>query len=160
MSGNTIYSAKILDEKRPICAASGLITRRDEHGCIEILLGKRTKSTSRWWAPPGGKIDWLEDPVDALKRELKEEINLDVHSVDLVHVGSDIAGTDRHYLSVFYLVSHYSGQIENLEPEKHESWDFFPVDNLPDPCFPLLEDLALNPSFLDALEDLGSSICS
>ena len=32
-----------------------------------------------WWELPGGGLDWGENPIDGLRREIKEEMGLDVY---------------------------------------------------------------------------------
>ena len=56
--------------------AAGIILRSD--GCI--LLGQRPtdKAWPGWWELPGGKIEPGETVLEALARELKEEIDIEV----------------------------------------------------------------------------------
>jgi 8-oxo-dGTP diphosphatase len=42
-----------------------------------------TLHTSGKWTVPGGGLDWKEDPIDGLKRELKEEMGLEAVSINL-----------------------------------------------------------------------------
>lgn len=46
----------------------------------KILLAKRGASSQLegYWEFPGGKIQALEDPITALKREIKEELDLTI----------------------------------------------------------------------------------
>ncbi len=39
------------------------------------------KEGNGWWELPGGGLDWGESPVEGLKREVKEEMNLTVTEV-------------------------------------------------------------------------------
>lgn len=47
----------------------------------EVLLAQRPagKHLAGYWEFPGGKVEKNEQPRDALTRELKEELDLDVH---------------------------------------------------------------------------------
>lgn len=54
----------------------------------EILIVQRPDTTyyAGYWEFPGGKIDPNETPEQALCREIKEEINLEIHEDDLTPV--------------------------------------------------------------------------
>lgn len=71
------------------------------HGLIrvneDILILKRTKYDGdklnvypEYWDFPGGSVDELELPSDALIREVKEETNLDVIPVKIIKEKSNI----------------------------------------------------------------------
>ncbi len=65
------------------------------------------------WEFPGGKIEEGEQPRDALRRELEEELGI------LAQVGEEVSRLQHHYktgTSVelrFYAVRQYQGEIEN-----------------------------------------------
>ncbi|WP_034342766.1 NUDIX domain-containing protein [Deinococcus misasensis] len=45
--------------------------------------------TTKWrglWGVPGGKVEWGEDAVSAVKREFLEEVGLELFDVHFVHV--------------------------------------------------------------------------
>ena len=46
----------------------------------------RTHKWSNLWGIPGGKVKWGEPAADALRREIKEETNLDTTALDLIGV--------------------------------------------------------------------------
>jgi 8-oxo-dGTP diphosphatase len=66
----------------PIVTVVGAILE-NEYG--EVLLAQRpaNKSTPFLWEFPGGKIESLETPEDAMIRELFEEIGIQVQAEDL-----------------------------------------------------------------------------
>src|ERR1041385_6489529 len=67
--------------EHPIVTVGGLIF----NGRDEVLM-IRTHKWSNLWGIPGGKTKFGETSVDALRRELKEETNLDVEDIRFVLV--------------------------------------------------------------------------
>lgn len=55
----------------------------------KFLLAKRhpNKSQGNFWAVPGGKIEPQELPRNAVIREIKEEVGLDINDESLIPVG-------------------------------------------------------------------------
>ena len=95
--------------------AAGVIVSEDG----EILLGRRPegKPYSGYWEFPGGKIEQGESAMDALKRELKEEIGIDPH-----HLHPWISRT-FHYSHAtvklsFFKVLGWAGEPRGLENQE------------------------------------------
>lgn len=58
--------------ERPMPAVKALIERNGK-----ILVLKTETENNVYWVLPGGKVEYGEDPIDALERELQEEISVD-----------------------------------------------------------------------------------
>ena len=87
----------------------------------EILLLKRggTKTFQSHWQLPEGKLEENENPREALRREVKEELGLDVESVELNGVGQSILkakGVTYLSLRLIFLVKAKTKKII-LSPE-------------------------------------------
>lgn len=67
---------------------------------------------------PSGTIDGDDVPDDTLKREMKEELGIDIVSYALLEVIRH-SGQGREYKTWIYVVDSYLGDIENLEPYAH-----------------------------------------
>lgn len=85
-----------------------------------LLIQKRTdqKIAPGQWILPGGTIEFSEDPLTALDRELKEEIDFEMESNTLVGCETIII-KDTHWLGLYYRVTGNTDRIINREPEKH-----------------------------------------
>ena len=82
----------------------------------KLLVCQRTRHQTMplKWEFPGGKIEEREQPRDALRRELQEELGI------LATIGDEIARFRHEYPNHamvelrFFLVREYQGEIENL----------------------------------------------
>jgi 8-oxo-dGTP diphosphatase len=88
------------------------------------------------WEFPGGKIEEGEQPRDALRRELEEELGI------IATIGNEVARIQHEYPNGgmvelrFYEVREYSPEIENRifrdvqwsEPKSLPSFDFLEAD--------------------------------
>lgn len=70
------------------------------------VLMFRTHKWSGLWGIPGGKVRGGEPCVDALRREIKEETNLDVTEIDFVLV-QDCIGSREFYRDAHFVLLNY-----------------------------------------------------
>jgi phosphoglycolate phosphatase-like HAD superfamily hydrolase/ADP-ribose pyrophosphatase YjhB (NUDIX family) len=85
----------------PIVTVGGLIFDPDNK-----VLMVRTHKWSNLWGIPGGKIKWGEACEDALRRELKEETNLDISDISFVLVQDCIHSKDFYRDAHFVLLNY------------------------------------------------------
>ena len=93
----------------------------------EVLLCHR--SPDRQWYPnvwdfPGGHVEDGEQPKQALRREILEEIGVDVRAVKgppLLELSDPVTGFDQS----LWLVEEWSGHVENLQPREHDEIGWF-----------------------------------
>ena len=76
----------------------------------EFLL-VRTHKWSNLWGIPGGKIKWGETSEDALRRELKEETNLDITQIEFVLV-QDCIHSKEFYRDAHFVLLNYTCRCE------------------------------------------------
>jgi phosphoglycolate phosphatase len=86
----------------PVATVGGLIF--DDAGQVLMV---RTRKWSNRWGIPGGKIKCRETAVDALRRELKEETNLEVSDVRFVLV-QDCIGSTEFYRDAHFILLNYT----------------------------------------------------
>jgi 8-oxo-dGTP diphosphatase len=116
MAFSTAAGSKMLEQQ---LSRTGWIMKRVVAALIlkngKILVCQRTRHQTMplKWEFPGGKIEEGEQPRDALRRELDEELGIEAR------IGEEVARTRHDYKNGgtvelrFYLVNEYRGEIEN-----------------------------------------------
>lgn len=109
----------------------------------KVLFGKRKGDHGGGsWAPPGGHVEFNEDPKDTTIREALEETGLKVNSPKFVAMTNDIfKESNKHYITLYFICQYVSGEAKVLEPEKCERWEWFEWGNLPKPLFITIQNL-------------------
>jgi 8-oxo-dGTP diphosphatase len=103
----------------------------------EILMLKRKGSEGDGtWAIPGGKVDFMEDPADAVLRELTEETGIKGSSVEFIGYTNDIhKESNKHFVTMRFICKDFSGEPRVAEPNKCSKISWFSLDTLPSPLF-------------------------
>lgn len=105
----------------------------------KILLGRRCANATDTggiyepgsWTFPGGKQEYDETMIEGAIREVKEETNLDISDLQFFSATDDIQ-PNKHYVTIEIIANKFEGKLINLEPTKHEKWEWFDLDNLPE----------------------------
>lgn len=98
--------------KKRVHVAVGVIVNSNQ----EILLAKRPDNLHQGgkWEFPGGKVEQDETVAEALKRELKEEVNLALtSSTPFMEISHDYP--DKQVLLDIQLVNDFEGEAIGLE---------------------------------------------
>lgn len=104
----------------------------------KILICQRTRHQPMplKWEFPGGKIEPEEQPEEALRRELEEELGI------LAEIGAKVATVQHVYATGtavelhFYLVERWQGEVQNrifrevvwVKPGEMPAYDFLEAD--------------------------------
>lgn len=108
----------------------------EKEGKLLVCQRTRHQTMPLKWEFPGGKIEEGEQPRDALRRELEEELGIQAK------IGDEIARVQHTYPNGaavelrFYIVREYSGEMENRifrdlqwsAPKNLASYDFLEAD--------------------------------
>jgi ADP-ribose pyrophosphatase YjhB (NUDIX family) len=97
-----------------------------------------------WWTLPGGGLDFGEDPVDCVLRELREESGLEGRIDELVGIVSyvlepseTILGDRLHVVGMLYRVTPIGGELRDERNGTTDHAEWIPLDRLDD--VPLVE---------------------
>ena len=115
-----------------------------QDGTVLVCQRTRHQTMPLKWEFPGGKIEEGEQPRDALRRELDEELGI------AATIGDEVARIQHEYPNGgmvelrFYVVREFKGALENrifrdmqwAEPKDLPKFDFLEAD------FTLVKDLA------------------
>jgi 8-oxo-dGTP diphosphatase len=100
-----------------------------------VLLGKRKGAHGEGeYSWPGGHLEFGETIEQCVKREVKEETDLKVKAIKFLCV-SNVIKYNLHYLDIEILTRYIRGKPKVLEPDRIESWEWYPLSKLPTPMF-------------------------
>ncbi len=103
-------SRRFEEAHRPIATVGGLI-----FNAVGEVLMIRTHKWSDLWGIPGGKIKWGEPAIEALRREVREETNLEVTDIAFVLV-QDCIRSKEFYREAHFVLLNYTCRCAG-EPE-------------------------------------------
>ncbi|HEY3836548.1 MAG TPA: (deoxy)nucleoside triphosphate pyrophosphohydrolase [Bryobacteraceae bacterium] len=101
----------------------------ERQGHILICQRKKGQAHELKWEFPGGKLESGEDPAGALRRELREELDIEA-AIDAEITRYEFAYPGRaQILLIFFRVTRFEGEPRNRVFERME-WE--PPERLPD----------------------------
>lgn len=106
--------------------AVGVIFIQNSKG--EFLIQKTSKEKGGEYTSTGGHVDSGETPLESIKREVKEELGLDVDNDNIVELGYLLY--DKPIRFMFYLKKDVDIQNLKLQQEEVESAEFMSVDKI------------------------------
>lgn len=121
-----------MSERNKLPVSVQLLLEKDN----KILLLKRqnTGYEDGKYCLPGGHVESNEEIRQAMKREAKEEIGIDINIKDLTLykvLNRKIIGAGE-YIDFIFKVNSWSGTIENIEKERCEELKFVDKNKLPE----------------------------
>lgn len=105
---------QITDHKNLVIVASIAIIDAND----QILIAKRPnkKHLSGFWEFPGGKVEKGESPENALVREVKEELNIDINNKCIAPLTfSEFNYENFHLLLLLYVCRRWEGEPMSME---------------------------------------------
>lgn len=100
----------------------------DEGKILLSLRGKEAKNEKGKWEIPGGSVEFGETFKKALKREIKEEIGVEIEIIKLLYICDHIIPEEhQHWVSPTFVCKITKGTPKVLEPKKCEKIGWFSI---------------------------------
>ena len=99
-----------------------------------LLIRRKNDPFKKFFALPGGFVDYGETTENAVLRELKEETGIDGRIKNMAGVFSDPKRDPRkHVVSIVYVIDPTTKEIRSGDDAEYCAW--FSIDNLPELAF-------------------------
>ena len=95
-----------------------------------LLIQRGIEPNKGFWGVPGGYVGWDEETEDTVRREVKEETNLDVAEVKLVGIYSSPTRHPKQVINIVYLVRINDGELKHGDDTLGTKW--VSLDELPE----------------------------
>lgn len=115
-----------MSDRFKICCAAHLIMIKDG----KILMQRRNNPNKHAYGKlgmPAGHLEPNENIYDTFKREMKEELNIDVTSCEVVQVMNLKGDTDIY--DAYFFTCEYTGEITNMEAENSKSLEWIDINS-------------------------------
>jgi phosphoglycolate phosphatase len=109
---SSLHDGESTRAPHPVCTVGALVWNADNQ-----VLMVRTQKWSGLWGIPGGKIKFGEPSHDALKREIKEETNLDITDIAFVLV-QDCIHSKQFYRDAHFVLLNYTCRVHGRHDVK------------------------------------------
>ena len=91
------------------------------------------------WTLPAGKVKIGETLLEAAKRKVKSETNLNVDNLEIISIADDI-NEFAHFVTIGLVARMCDGNVDLGDTQEHVDFNYFSLDNLPDNvCEPSLK---------------------
>lgn len=120
----------LTEEKKPLKRVAGALIQDQQTG--DIFLIKRNDKTPKW-AMVTGKIDEGEEPIDALEREMYEELFIrpEKGKVRLNYKG--VESFPAQNMELYYFEGFVNGKFNPILDEENLDYGWFSLEDLPSP---------------------------
>lgn len=113
--------------EHPLLGVGGMIHR---DGMI-LLVKRKFEPNKGRWSLPGGLMEVGEDPEEAARREVREELGIEVRVEGLFHVANEVIRDEEgkvryHFVLIDYLMAPIGDKI--VLNDEADEYGWFPPD--------------------------------
>lgn len=104
----------------------------DKEGKIFLSKrGKKSRNEQGKWECPGGAMEFGDSFEDTIKREMKEEFDIDIEIIHQLNaLNHRIPAEKQHWIAQGFICKIKQGIPKILEPEKSEAIGWFTIDEM------------------------------
>lgn len=111
----------------------GALIINDKNETLLVKRALKSNNEAGFWSKPGGTVEFGEIVEDAIKREIKEELGIEIELIrPLAFTNHLIPSENQHWVAFNYLARIVKGKPKSLEPDKIEEVMWFKFDALPE----------------------------
>ncbi len=110
-----------------------------QNGKILLLKRHRTGWMDGWYSLPAGHLDGTETVTEAMVREAKEEVGIEIAKKDLRVVHIMHRKSDIEYIDFFFVANHWKNNPKLMETDKSSDVRWFPLGQFPDKTVPYIK---------------------
>jgi 8-oxo-dGTP diphosphatase len=109
----------------------GAIIFNDDGKVFLNKRGKKARNESGKWEFPGGGVRFGEKLADALKREVREEFDIEIEVLEqLITEDHILEDEGQHWVSPTFIARHVSGEPRIMEPEKCDDFKWVDLEEI------------------------------
>jgi ADP-ribose pyrophosphatase YjhB (NUDIX family) len=126
-------------ERFQVVPAAYVVLRRGDE--VLMLLRANTGYMDGYWAVPAGHVEQGESVLTAARREVLEEVGVEIDPADLVpltamhRTGGNGEPIDER-VDFFFTATRWTGEPTSMEPGKADALGWYRLDKLPEPVVP------------------------
>ena len=111
----------------------GALIVNDKNQTLLLLRGAKSKNEAGFWNQPGGAVEFGEKIEEAVLREIKEELDIEIKIIKFLVFTDQILKTEgQHWVALSFLAKIEKGQPKIMEPEKIAQIKWFNLNDPPE----------------------------
>ena len=97
-----------------------------------LLQLRKYKNGVTEYIGAGGHLELGESFAECVKRETREEAGIEIDQIEFLQLGN-LKTEQGQYVDIALKAQWKSGEPQILEPDKTISWEWYDIENLPQP---------------------------
>lgn len=118
-----------MEKIRPTVGVASIIWKNKDKDMLLLGLGHDPSNKESIYAMPGGHWESGETLTEAVRREIREESNLETSNIEFLSVFEFFhAEKQKTYLSIWFETIWKSGELTVMEPENKSHWGWYSIE--------------------------------